>query len=454
MSPSHWKLAAWTAALITPLMFVGMLLSLHSIYLKEHGRDFAYPDRVLIWTSVSSGAVRGDPILCVRDESGKMRAVESVYTDDLGFGLVVDLISRLSGKEMGRAGIFELIVLANITLLYALMFVLRRYPFELLISAILILFPSFFIPKEILGPDLFSLYGVLGLTSVTLGVLAWKGKTWRSWFAAGLLCMTIYWIRQAIGMILLLMLLVMFMFRIRLCRERLVNILQFAGGLLTGCVMVWFSLQGILTWRDQRLREQGMRVEAHQRHHTIFHPLYVGIGNIPNNPWGIIYSDKFAFDQILGPGNFETAHPCSQRYLNAVRDRYLGLWRQDGIRLLKCYAQHALTVIHRTIGWSIFLPGMAYAGFILWSWRKRSPPRPLTSGLILALAVTLLGFLAQSILIDFSPLYSHPSSLLGRFLLGFCLLDFLSRRGWIPSQIENSKKRGDKEKSRESVFTN
>ena len=426
-------LIAKTSAILVPLLFGAILWMHHADTREGKGADFAYDDRMVLWSWISHWSKQGGPILAVppiapesKEKSGVLQPIEAVYTDDMGFPLLVDLASRATGKALGRREFFDIALGLNVLLLYALMASLWRFPRALFLASVLVLFPKFYIPKEIIGPDLFSLYGTLSLMILATGMLVFHGKTPVAWIGAGMLLTAIYLLRQAVGMILIFTLGAGAFLWILERGHRTFSQSKRLLYALAGALAVWIGFHGMLSWRDHSL---GIKAGGNSgaKHHTLFHALYLGIGNMEGNPWGIVYSDKFAYDKILGGDHIKPAQPYSEKYLRGVRRHYLDLWKKDGWRLFRWYGRHFLLVIKTTLGYGTFLLGMGYFVFGVVSRFRSAVPSSAWETAFVCLALGILGFLAQSTLIDHHHLFSYPTGLLGRYLLGFGAADALRR---------------------------
>ena len=443
VSDRLFRLIAWTTALLAPLLFGGILWLHHLDTREGKGADFAYDDRMVLWSWISHWSKQGGPILAVppiqpssQEKNRVLAPVESVYTDDMGFPLLVDLTTRVTGKILGRGDFFNIVLALNVLLLYALVVSLRRFPRALFLASILILFPSFYVPKEVIGPDLFPLYGTLSLMTLAMGVAVFHGRHPVSWIVAGMLLASIYILRQAVGMILVFTLVAGTVFCLSVPAQRTLSQLRRLLCVAGGAFAIWIGFHGMLAWRDHAIGLQGGE-NRNAKHHTIFHALYLGIGNMEGNPWGIIYNDKFAYDQILGGDHVKPAQPYPEKYLRGVRDRYLGIWKKDGWRLFRWYCGHFFFVIKTTLGYGTFLLGMGYFVFA-WVSRALTPTiSPLERGrerggtvwetCIVCTGTGILAFLVQSTLIDYHSLFSYPTGLLGRYLLAFSAADAFRR---------------------------
>jgi hypothetical protein len=351
------------------------------------------------------------------------------YTDDMGFTALVDLASRLLRKSLQRSDFLIIILGLNVGFLYFFLFTLREVPSVQLMSAWLILLPQFYIPRNILGPDLFSLYGSMSLAGLGIVMAIFQGNRRRLWILSGVVLMGIYFLRQALGLILGMTLLLTLVILLRHSPHRKLHWLKRLGWSCLGGGLLWLIFHTTLMWRDHQLHLTHNEKRT-SKHHTIFHPLYVGIGNMKSNPWGIVYSDQFASDQILGKGQFDRVHPYSEDYLKEVRYLYLSIWRKDGGLLFWLYFKHFLFVIHQTLGYFAFALGLGYTSVTLFFYART--PRILTPVEILMVtsSILVMGFLTQSTLIDFRALYSYPTALVGKLLLGFSILHAWQRWGW------------------------
>jgi len=426
LDPRHLRLAAWTLALATPLVFGWILHTFQANAPADQRGGFAYADRITLWSWVSYSAHHGAPLLSGREKvSGPLRPIEMVYSDDMGFSLLVAFTTRMCGRALGRADFFAIVIALNVLLLWLFLGTFTRSAVAMIVAAILVLAPSFYIPRAVIGPDLFTLYGTLALSAVSVVLLAIHGKSPLAWVGAGFLAGSIYFLRQAIGLMIFLVVAANLVLYLGNRLHRSMKEIRRWYCLVGGVCAVWLLFHGLLLWRDSRL---GLKPGENRmtKHHTVFHPLYLGIGNIPDNPWGIVYADGYAYHQLRGPDSGRIlAH--DQDYLDDVRERYLSLWKTDGWLLIRCYTRQFFSVVGSTLGYGTFLLVFAWAGWVGFS-RLRSPhPPSILETAILALAATLAAFLLQSTLVDPQLIFSYPTGLLGRYLLGFVAADALRR---------------------------
>ncbi len=411
---------------MAPLLFTVILWRHH---LK--GADFAYPIRIILWEWVSFWSHHAAPVLSGRriEIDGPLQPVEQIYTDDMGFSFLVYWTTCFIGRQMTRPDFFCLISFLNLSLLWIFLGSLVRWPLAAMGAAFLLFFPSFYIPEKVIGPDLFTLYGTLALSGIGAMVLIVHSQRRTAWIAAGILMGSIYFLRQAIGMMMIFTLLVSVLFWWGDVTHRSFRQSRRWFYAVGGALLVWLGFHGTLAWRDAQLGLPPGQNNS-PKHHTIFHPLYVGIGNIQNNPWGIVYADKFAYDQIMGEQKSDQLVVYSEKYLTSVRDMYLSLWRKDGWRLFQCYLRHFCFVVGKTLGYIPFLLGYGYFLFLCVLRIRSSHLQTVSETCLTATAAILMAFLIQSTLIDYQQLFSYPTGLLGRYLLGFCFFDGV-RRYWI-----------------------
>jgi len=421
------QLLAWTAAICVPLLVGTLLWAYHIDTIEWKGADFAYPQRITFWSWVSYCTQQGAPFLSGYAEAkGSFLPVEEVFTDDMGFSVLVNWMTCITGRALGRNDFFNIVLALNVILLWLFLGSFKQRPLAMLLASLLLISPPFWISKKVIGPDLFCLYGTLSLTCVTVAILVIHGQSRWTWIGTGILAGGIYFLRQALGMIIIFTLLLHLLFWLRNPAHRSRQQWQRWFCVAAGFLIVWAGFHAALRWRDYQI---GLKPgESHaSKHHTIFHPLYVGIGNIKNNPWGIVYDDKFAFDMVLGEQTTEKRWVQSTWYLDEIRERYLSLWKNDGWRLFQCYLSHFFFVVKTTLGYVPFLLGFGYAIFISVFSSPSSHPQSILETCIMAFAAALLAFLIQSTLVDYQLLFSYPTALLGRFLVAFAAADALRR---------------------------
>lgn len=351
--------------------------------------------------------------------------MESIYTDDMGILIPIDFISRFTGTQLSRHHIFYILVGFNLILLSLLFASLGRSAGMRIAAPLLVLIPTIFVPKEVIGPDLFTVYGSLALTSLTVSLLVIQYERWPYHLFAGVLIGYILLLRQSFGILMICCML--FVFCVEFFRKghhRKKWDLRW-GYLVLGFLLVIFTFRYALRLRDECL---GLPPDNNPKQHTIFHPLYLGIGNIENNPWGIIYADKYAYDQVY-PNRPDLTqkmmYPYSNEYLTKIRGLYLDLWKNDGLRLLKCYISQFFFVVQNTLGFTVFGIGFVYFVFVMVRGRRYR----LTSleTVNVAAIAAILALLIQSTLIDYHTPFSYPTGLLGKFLIVFATIDILTR---------------------------
>lgn len=381
----------------------------------------AYRARMITWRMVSLSALLGNPPLCVftPDRLPPLKPIEAAMTDDMGMPLLVDLLTRVVQRPLGPHAFLALTVGINLAALATLYWAIGPSPVMRWVSVFIPFLPSFLVPARMIGPDLFGVYAMLSLAGVSVVLLSLFGRQPVRALTAGLVLGAIFLLRQAIGMMGLAVLGLAFLTRLLSGRSRAREALRSFLCTVAMFVASLGAFQGLLALRNAHL-PAGPSRESLPTGHTVFHALYVGIGNIPDNPWKIVYDDRFGYEKVYGKYEGSTTI-ITRDYGRAIRREYFRLWTTDGFRLASCYLRHFFHTVKSTLG----LPSLGLAlGCLVLTLHHlvRQRPVSLLLGTLFALSAFIFAFLVQSTLIDGSFAFSHPTRVLGRFLWAFALL--------------------------------
>jgi hypothetical protein len=183
-----------------------------------------------------------------------------------------------------------------------------------------------------------------------------------------------------------------------------------------GAVKGYFSI--VESQRDKWMSSQGIVQDDLINGHCFWHPMFLGLGYIKNNPYHIVWSDNYAFAYAheVDPTVNASLYSHSGKYEKIVKDRYFQILKSDPWFVIKTYLLKALKSF-------LFVLAFLNVGLILLFRRKKRIPK----GLTLAFIASIGFYVLPGVLVWPFPMYINGALGMAAILNMILLDEYLKR---------------------------